>query len=327
MEGHVFDINLITFGSGSFDVIIGVVRTTQGTPGQRELYKLTIKNRYPLPRIDDQFDQLRKLYAKFFSVKSGKRSTVFGHVINGNGIHVDPSKIEAVKNWKAPRTSTEVHSFLGLAGYYCSQKELNMRQRHWIELFSDCDYEICYLPDKANAVADAICRKERVKPKRVRVMNMTLQSSIKDMILRLRRRLWMSLHDCRKSMQDVLGTRLNMSTAYHPQTDGQSKRTIQTLEDMLRACVWDFGISWDVHLSLVEFSYNNSYHSSVRFALFKALYDRMCCSPIMWAKVGEGYLTGPELVQETTEKILQIKDRLKAARDRHKSYAYKGGSL
>ncbi|GJV77800.1 putative reverse transcriptase domain-containing protein [Tanacetum coccineum] len=105
-----------------------------------------------------------------------------------------------------------------------------------------------------------------------------------------------------------------MSTTYHAQTNGQSEPTIQTLEDMLRACVLDFEGSWDVHLPLVEFSYNNSYHSSVRCAPFEALYGRKCRSPIMWAEVGEGQLIGPELVQETTEKISQIKDRLKAAR-------------
>ncbi|GJS35769.1 putative reverse transcriptase domain-containing protein [Tanacetum coccineum] len=92
---------------------------------------------------------------------------------------------------------------------------------------------------------------------------------------------------------------------------------------MLRACVLDFERSWDVHILLVEFSYNNSYHSSVRCATFEALYGRKCRSPIMWAEVGEGQLIGPELVQETTEKISQIKDRLKATRDRNKSYADK----
>ncbi|GKA94935.1 putative reverse transcriptase domain-containing protein [Tanacetum coccineum] len=106
-----------------------------------------------------------------------------------------------------------------------------------------------------------------------------------------------------------------MSTSYHPQNNGQSERTIQTLEDMLRACVLDFGGSWDVHLPLVEFSYNNSYHSNVRCAPFDELYGRKCRSPIMWAEVGEGQLIGPELVQETTEKISRIKDRLKAAHD------------
>ncbi|GJY41207.1 putative reverse transcriptase domain-containing protein [Tanacetum coccineum] len=92
---------------------------------------------------------------------------------------------------------------------------------------------------------------------------------------------------------------------------------------MLRACVLDFGGSWDVHLPLVKFLYNNSYHSSVRCAPFEALYGRKCRSPIMWAKIREGQLIGPEFVQETTEKISQIKDRLKAARDHQKSYADK----
>ncbi|GKB98713.1 putative reverse transcriptase domain-containing protein, partial [Tanacetum coccineum] len=81
--------------------------------------------------------------------------------------------------------------------------------------------------------------------------------------------------------------------------------------------------SWDVHLPLVEFSYNNSYHSSVRYAPFEALYGRKFHSLIMWAEIGEGQLIGPELVQETTKKISQIKDRLKAARDHQKSYANK----
>ncbi|GKA32922.1 zinc finger BED domain-containing protein RICESLEEPER 2-like protein, partial [Tanacetum coccineum] len=97
-----------------------------------------------------------------------------------------------------------------------------------------------------------------------------------------------------QSLQEALGTRLDMSTTYHPQIDGQIKRTIQTLEDMLRACVLDFEGSWDVHLLLVEFSYNNSYHSSVRCAPFEALYGRKCRSPILWAGVGEGQLIGPE---------------------------------
>ncbi|GKE78219.1 putative reverse transcriptase domain-containing protein [Tanacetum coccineum] len=92
---------------------------------------------------------------------------------------------------------------------------------------------------------------------------------------------------------------------------------------MLRACVLDFEGSWDVHLLLVEFLYNNSYHSSVRCAPFEALYGRKCHLLIMWAEVGEGQLIGPELVQETTKKISQIKNRLKAACDRQKSYADK----
>ncbi|GJS34935.1 putative reverse transcriptase domain-containing protein [Tanacetum coccineum] len=111
--------------------------------------------------------------------------------------------------------------------------------------------------------------------------------------------------------------------AYRLKTDSQSERTIQTLEDMLRVCVMDFEGSWDVYLLLVEFSYNNSYHSRVRCAPFEALYERKCRSPILWAEVGEGQLIRLEIVQETTEKISQIKDRLKVARDRQKSYSDK----
>ncbi|GJY03781.1 putative reverse transcriptase domain-containing protein [Tanacetum coccineum] len=124
-----------------------------------------------------------------------------------------------------------------------------------------------------------------------------------------------------KSLNKALGTRLDMSTAYHPETDGHSERTIQTLEDMLRACVLDFGKGWDRHLPLAEFSYNNSYHTSIKAALFEALYGRKCRSPICWAEVGDSQLTGPEIIHEMTEKIVQIKSRIQAARDRQKSYA------
>ncbi|GJY97673.1 putative reverse transcriptase domain-containing protein [Tanacetum coccineum] len=110
-----------------------------------------------------------------------------------------------------------------------------------------------------------------------------------------------------RSLQKALGKNLDMSTAYHPQTDGQSERTIQTLEDILRAYVIDFGNGWVNHLPLVEFSYNNSYHASIKAAPFEALYDRKCRSPVCWAKVGEVQLTGLGIVQETTEKIIQIR--------------------
>ncbi|GJT25897.1 putative nucleotidyltransferase, ribonuclease H [Tanacetum coccineum] len=705
----------------------------------RELNKLTVKNRYPLPRIDDLFDQLQgaryfskidlrsgyhqlrvheedipktafrtryghfeftvmpfgltnapavfmdlmnrvcklyldkfvivfiddiliysktkeehedhlrlvlellrgeKLFAKFSKCEFWLQEVHFlGHVINQEGIHVDPRKVEAVKNWKAPTSPTEVRSFLGLAGYYrrfiadfssiakpltlltqknkkyewgaeqeeafqllksklcdapilslpdgvedfvvyCDasnrglgcvlmqrnkviayasrqlkiheknytthdlelgavvfalkiwrhylygtksviytdhrslqhifdQKELNMRQRRWIELFSDYECEIRYHPGKANVVADALSRKERLKPRQVRAMALTIQSGIKGMIvaaqgkalsqedvreeklynlvqqmekkedgsLYFMDRVWVPLmggvrtvimdeaHKSRYSVhpgadkmyydlrdmywwpgmkkdiavyvsecltcakvkaehqrpsgllqqpeipewkwenitmdfiiklprtssghdaiwvvvdrltksahfiairedfsteklakvyldrivarhgvpvsiisdrdarftsrlwqtfQKALGTRLDMSTAYHPQTDGQSERTIQTLEDMLRACVIDFGGSWDTHLPLAEFSYNNSFHSSIRCAPFEALYGRKCRSPVLWAEIGEGRLIGPELVQETTDKVVVIKEKLQAARNRQKSYADSGRKM
>ncbi|GJS07257.1 putative reverse transcriptase domain-containing protein [Tanacetum coccineum] len=121
--------------------------------------------------------------------------------------------------------------------------------------------------------------------------------------------------------EKALGTNLDMSTAYHPQTDGQSERTIQTLEDMMRSCVIDFGKGWVNHFPLVEFSYNNSYHASIKAAPFEALYSRKCRSPVCWADVGEVLLTGPKIVQKTTKKVIQIKQRIQATRDRQKSYA------
>ncbi|GJV66715.1 putative reverse transcriptase domain-containing protein [Tanacetum coccineum] len=374
-----------------------------------------------------------KLYAKFSKCEFWLREVQFlRHVVNGNGIHVDPSKIEALKNWNAPRTPTENIKSLTILTQksktfdwgeeqelafqtlkdklcnapvlalpdgpkdfvvYCdasgiglgcvlmqrvgvvfalkmwrhclygtksviytdhkslqhifSQKELNMRQRRWIELFSDYDCEIRYHPGKANVVADALSRKERVKPKRglqkgldemIEQRSDGTEGIAMDFVTKLPRTssghdtIWVIVDQLTKSahflpmredykmerlarlylneivarhgvpisiisdrdsrftsrfwqsMQEALGTRLDMSTTYHPQIDGQSERSIQTLEDMLKAYVLDFEGSWDVHLPLVEFSYNNNYHSSVRCAPFEALYGRKCRSPIMWAE-------------------------------------------
>ncbi|GJY18560.1 putative reverse transcriptase domain-containing protein [Tanacetum coccineum] len=307
--------------------------------------------------------------------------------------------------------------------YILDQKELNMRQRRWIELLSDYECVIRYHPGKANDVANALSMKDKVSI-RVRPLVVTVHNNLPEQIQNaqveackeenigaegfrgegepfevrsdgtkcLKGRVWLPLfgglrglimleshkskysihpgsdkmyHDLRKlywwsimkadiatyikifhsfcrhgvpvsiisdrdprfasrfwrSLQKSLETNLDMSTAYHHETDGQSERTIQTLEDMLRACVIDFGSGWDKHLPLAEFSYNNSYHASIKAAPFEALYGRKCRSPVCWSEVGDAQLTGPEMIRETTEMIVQIKNRLLAARSRQKSYA------
>nr|GEX63131.1 reverse transcriptase domain-containing protein [Tanacetum cinerariifolium] len=197
----------------------------------------------------------------------------------------------ALKIWRHYLYGTKRVVFTDHRSLQCIlyQKELNMRQRRLLELLSDYECEICFHPGKANVVADALSRKEQNKP-------------------------------LRKSLNKALGTQLVMSTAYHPQTDGQSERTIQTLEDMLLACVIDFGKGWDRHLPLIKFSYNNSYHTSIKAALFKAFYGHKCRSPICWAEVGDAQLTGLEIIHETTEKIIQIKKRIQVVRNRQISY-------
>ncbi|GKC80907.1 putative reverse transcriptase domain-containing protein [Tanacetum coccineum] len=351
----------------------------------RELNKLTVKNCYPLPRIDDLFDQLQG--SQFFSkidLRSGynqlrvheddipktafriryghfeiivmpfgltnapavfmdlmnrvcrlyldKFVIVFidniviysktqeehvehlrevqflGHVINGNGIHVDPSKIEAVKNWKAPRTLTEAPVLALPDGpedfvVYCYAFGIGlgcvlMQKVGWPGMKKDIAEYVSKCLTRLNVKAEHQRPSGLLQQPKIPVSK--LEGIAMDFVTKLPR----------TGLEDG-------------KTDSQSEHTIQTLEDMLRACVLDFEGSWDVHLPLVEFSYNNSYHSSVRYAPFEALYGRKCRSPIMWAEVGEGQLIGPELVQETTEKISQIKDRLKAVRDRQKSYVDK----
>jgi hypothetical protein len=126
-----------------------------------------------------------------------------------------------------------------------------------------------------------------------------------------------------KDLQRELGTRVNLSTAYHPQSDGQSERTIQTLEDMLRTCVLDYGGAWDEHLKLIEFAYNNSHHASIGMPPFEMLYGRRCRTPSCWMEPSEKQLTGPEIIEISAEKVNVAKEALRVARERQKTYADK----
>ena len=124
-----------------------------------------------------------------------------------------------------------------------------------------------------------------------------------------------------QKLQEELGTRLNFSTAYHPQTDGQTERVNQILEDMLRACALDFGGAWDKSLPYAEFSYNNSYQASLQMAPFEALYGRKCRTPLFWDQTGERQLFGTEVLTEAEEKVRTVRERLRIAQSRQKSYA------
>ncbi|GKD28245.1 hypothetical protein Tco_1239023 [Tanacetum coccineum] len=152
-------------------------------PIARALYRLAPSKMMELS------EQLRELSNKGFIRPSSSpwgapipKVQFLGHVIDSRGIHVDPAKIESTKDWASPKTPTEIHQFLGLAGYY-RKKELNMRQRRWLELLSDYDCDIRYYPEKANVVADALRRKERIEPLRVRALVMTIGLDLPKRIL------------------------------------------------------------------------------------------------------------------------------------------------
>jgi hypothetical protein len=124
-----------------------------------------------------------------------------------------------------------------------------------------------------------------------------------------------------KKLHESLDTRLNFSSAYHPQTDGQTERTNQVLEDMLRACALKHGGSWDKSFPYAEFSYNNSYQASLKMSLFEALYGRKCRTPLYWVQTGERQFFGPEIIQEAEEQVHQIRENLRTTQSRQKSYA------
>jgi transposase InsO family protein len=129
-------------------------------------------------------------------------------------------------------------------------------------------------------------------------------------------RFWRSLHE-------ALGTKLDFSSAYHPQTDGQTERINQILEDMLRACVLTYGKDWEDSLPYAEFSYNNSYQTSLKMSPFEALYGRKCRTPLMWSEVGDRIVERPDFIEAAEDKVAEIRANLKAAQSRQKSYADK----
>nr|GEZ76832.1 putative reverse transcriptase domain-containing protein [Tanacetum cinerariifolium]GEZ81841.1 putative reverse transcriptase domain-containing protein [Tanacetum cinerariifolium] len=203
-----------------------------------------------------------ELYAKFS--KCGfwlSKVQLLGHVIDSEGIHVDPAKIESIRDCGSPNTPTNIRQFLGLTGYY----------RQFIEGSEDF---VVYCDASHKGLGTVLMQRENVIAYESRQLKVheknyiTHDLELGDVVFTVK--MWRHY---------LYGTQLDMSTTYHPQTDGQSERTIQTLEDMLRACVIDFGKGWD-RLPLVEFSYNNSYHTSIKAAPFEALCGRKCRSAI-----------------------------------------------
>nr|GEV68762.1 putative reverse transcriptase domain-containing protein [Tanacetum cinerariifolium] len=329
IKGHVFDIDLIPFGNGSFDVIIGErlkekvrllgsAKATDKKQGEIVVVKdfleffskIDLRSGYHQLRVHEN-DILKTVFRTRYghfeftvmpfgltNAPAGEEQELAFQTLKDKlcnapvlalpdgpedfVVYCDVSGIVlgalvfALKMWRNHLYGTKSFIYTdhkSLQDIF-SQKELNMQHRRRMESFSDYDCEIRYHTGKANVVADALSRKERFKPKRVRAMNMTLQSSIKDRVLTAQKEAVNETGDVRTLIMDEAH---KLKYYIHPRAD----------------------------------------------KMYYDLRDRKCRSPIMRAEVGEGYLIKLELVQETNEKILQIKDRLKATRDRQKSYADK----
>ncbi|KAL8149204.1 hypothetical protein AgCh_006276 [Apium graveolens] len=223
-----------------------------------------------------------------------------------------------------------------------------MRQRRWLELIKDYDCSINYHPGKANVAADALSKKERLNEIKV---SEELAKELEKLEIEVQMPEVKAEHQRPSGllqpleipqwkweeivMDFVVGLPKKKSNHDAIWTDGQSERTIQIIENMLRECALDFKGKWDDHLPLIEFSYNNSYHASIRMPPYEALYGRKCRSPLYWDEVGEKKVLGPELVQQTKNAVALIQKRLEAAHDRqrknvdlHRKYmSFEVGSL
>ncbi|GKC80004.1 putative reverse transcriptase domain-containing protein [Tanacetum coccineum] len=329
------------------------------------------------------------------------------HLIDSQGLHVDPAKIEAVKNWTSPTTPTEIRQFLGLADQesafqllkqklceapilalpegnndfvvYCDashqglgavlmqrekviayasrqlkpneenytthdlelgavhildQKELNMRQRRWLELLADYDCEIRYHPRKANVVADALSQKERIKPlQEENIKAENLRGIDKALEIRsdgtrcIKNQSWLPLFvkaECQKPSDLLVQSEIPMwkweritmnFITKLPKTSNRHDRIWVIVNRLTKSAHFIPTRETESMETLT------SYHASIKAPPFEALYGRKCRSPVCWAEVGDVQLTGPEIIHETTEKIVQIRQRLQAARDRQRSYA------
>nr|GEU67245.1 putative nucleotidyltransferase, ribonuclease H [Tanacetum cinerariifolium] len=218
-----------------------------------------------------------------------------------------------------------------------------MRQRHWLEFLKDYDTNIQYHPGKANVVADALSRKSgmitgsKVEEEIIRDLErLDIKLYVRgqhgywaslrvepDLISRIKEaqkedsEIWTIVENLEKQVEFRLDDDnvlwLKFSTAFHPQTDGQSERTIQTLEDMLCSCTLEWTCNWDDYICLVEFAYNNSWHASIKCVPFKMLYGRKCRALICWDQVGERVIEGPEMIEVTNKKVVVAKEKLKEA--------------
>ncbi|GJR08089.1 putative reverse transcriptase domain-containing protein [Tanacetum coccineum] len=256
----------------------------------------------------------------------------------------DPAKVEAITKWPRPTSVTEVRSFLGLAGYYRRFVKIEHQRASgllqpleipvwkWDEISMDFVTGLPRTQRKHDAiwvVVDRLTKSAHFLPIRkdypvsklaemfqqeIVRLHGTPSAIVSDRDPRFTSRFW-------KGLQKAWGTRLKFSTAFHPETDGQSERTIQTLEDMLRSCALEWAGNWDDYICLVEFAYNNSWHASIKCAPFEMLYGRKCRAPICWDQVGERILEGPEMIEVTNEKVAVAREKLKEAQTRQKSYA------